>query len=487
MKRYIAEGLEGFLSNNNYPWHMPGHKRKNSIINENSIASGLVIDRALDYASLIDVTEVPGTDDLYNPEEMILASMKELTRVYNTYASYYLVNGSTGGILAAISACFCGEEVKKENSDFDIIIAGNCHKSVHNAVEILGLKACYVEPKWRVDNELQIQGSILPEDVERICKDNTSAKAMVITSPTYEGVVSDVKAISEITHKYGIALIVDEAHGAHLPFAVKWDRHNDTELNNKGIFPASAVKLGADIVVQSIHKTLTGLTQTAIMHINNEALDSAVRKYLSVYMTSSPSYVMLCSIERAISDATKADYRGFAARLEDFRNKAGSFKNLMVLEKNAILELGGFGYDNSRIVIMSKTVTGIYLQQALKRLGNIVVEMSGINYVVLISTYVDEKAAFMHLYNTLALLDKELDKEGINLGENEKVIDGTDKRYAADYKDWYNLIGTPAKDNIYAYPPGSYIIRNKEIITKEAVDKLVELNKSGIHLRGNLI
>ncbi len=474
MKRYIAEGLEQFLSNNNYPWHMPGHKRKNSIMNENHIASGLVIDRALDYASLIDVTEVPGTDDLYNPEEMILDSMKELARVYNTYASYYLVNGSTGGILAAISACFCGEEVKKESAGFDILIAGNCHKSVYNAVELLGLKACYVEPKWKVDNELQIQGSILPEDVERICTKKNGIRAMVITSPTYEGIVSDVEAISQIARDNNIILIVDEAHGAHLPFAAS---KNNMEASGK--FPVSAVTLGADIVVQSIHKTLTGLTQTAVMHVNNPKLDNAVRKYLSVYMTSSPSYIMLCSIERAISEAVSTDYKKFMSRIDEFRHRASELKNLSVLNKRDVEAFGGFSYDSSRIVIMGRSVTGTYLQEALKRIGNIIVEMVGINYVVLIATYMDEEKDFNDLLKTLEVLDEELKKVQEKDGEGNKVLE--------DYKEWYELVGTEAKDNVYAYPPGSYIIRNKEIITKDAVDKLVELNKSGIQLRGNLI
>ncbi len=495
MKRYIAEGLEQYLLKNTVPWHMPGHKRKNFISDgvggESERTLTLNIDNALDYVHSMDVTEVPGTDDLHNPEEMILASMKELARVYNTYASYYLVNGATCGIMAAISACYFNDRGEgRDNSDKlsgDIIIAGNCHKSVYNTVELLGIKVSYIKPRWKKDNHLPIQGSILPEDVERICRDNKSAKAIVITSPTYEGIVSDIKAISQIAHRYGIALIVDEAHGAHLPFAAKHDRDCDTALNKSVSFPVSAVSLGADIVVQSIHKTLTGLTQTAIIHVNNEGLDNMVRKYLSVYMTTSPSYVMLCSMERAISHATRADYVSFAARIADFRKKAGGLKNLILLENNQIQNLGGFAYDSSRIVFMSKAATGIYLQEALKRLGNIVVEMSGVNYVVLIATYMDDTEDFQHLYKTLVLLDKELEEESESANKKEDIQGEADNGEIIDYKALYALVGTVARDNVYAYPPGSYIVRAEEIITAEQIHKLIELHEAGIKLRGNLL
>ena len=127
MKRYISEGMTEYLKENPVPWHMPGHKRKKLDIESKS-----PIDQALHMAMAVDVTEVPGTDDLYNPKDMIKDSLDSLAKVYKTYASYYLVNGATGGILTAIAACFKGKGASAERKK--ILVARNCHKSVYNAV-----------------------------------------------------------------------------------------------------------------------------------------------------------------------------------------------------------------------------------------------------------------------------------------------------------------------------------------------------------------
>ncbi|MGN0436008.1 MAG: aminotransferase class I/II-fold pyridoxal phosphate-dependent enzyme, partial [Wujia sp.] len=211
MKRYIAEGLARFLEENPMAWHMPGHKRIWTGLN----SEGGPIDDALAKAICMDVTEVPGTDDLYEPTEMIAKSMQELTKVYKTYSSYYLVNGSTGGILSAIAAvaeCRAGK----------VIVAENCHKSVFNGVKLMGLEPIYLSPDLteiavEKTSRIKINSDIKAKRVEEICRTEKIA-AMIITSPTYEGVFSDVQAIANILHRYGALLIVDEAHGAHLPF-----------------------------------------------------------------------------------------------------------------------------------------------------------------------------------------------------------------------------------------------------------------------------
>lgn len=469
MDRYIIDGMEKYLNEEHHPWHMPGHKRKTISAN----IKGMV-DVAIDYAMSLDVTEVPGTDDLHHPEFMIKNSMDVLKKIYGTYASYYLINGSTTGIHTAIAACFGKRKNNEANNNtadnYDIIIASNCHKSVYNIVELLNLKPFILEIEMIQNKNIPgIYGAVSHESVEKICSTTKNVKAMVITSPTYEGIVSDIKSIKEILKKYDIALIVDEAHGAHLPFL-------------KGC-PKSAIDMGADLVVQSLHKTLPALTQTAILHVNNELLDNKIKKYLSVFMSSSPSYLLLYSMEKSIALAHDNNHDSYISALKKFREKTKELNYIEVVEKEQIVLAGAYDYDETRIVITTKNcevnIPGIYLERRINEIGNIVCEMSGIDYVVLISTFVDNEEDFNHLYDTLCIIDKEL-KQPL-----KEVYDVDMELYDKEFENkLLKMIGTKAKDNIYVYPPGSYIVTVNEIFSKEKIDLLIEYKKAGKTIRG---
>lgn len=507
MKKYICEGLADYLAKDVAPWHMPGHKRK---YNTN---------QALSLAYKMDVTEVPGTDDLHHPEDMILKSQKELARIYGTYASYYMVNGSTGGILAAVGAV-----VQQNNTNPQIIIARNCHKSVYNAVQLFNLKPIYIEPQFideithcpKMESEQKsgaqttfgmgmeeknaphICGGILPQQVKELVEENPDVVAVVITSPTYEGILSDVAGIKKVLEPYQIPLIVDEAHGAHLTFI--------DEL------PRSAVDCGGDIVVQSLHKTLPALTQTAILHVNNPLYDEAVRKYLSVFMSSSPSYVMLCSMESAVACAeeiaqSERGFNDYVRALKEFRCKFENFRNLRLLElpqwraderivgsqamvsvESQVLD----GQDISRLVIYTCNehihLTGQQLENELRNNHNIQVEMSGLDYVVLISTFADEEQDFDRLYEALKQMDGKMQDDAAELMASPMRDDVAE--FAAAHSSQESLevlkdqIGTRSKSNIYVYPPGSYIVTEGEVITAEAVNTLEQLAGAGKKIYG---
>ena len=283
--------------------------------------------------------------------------------------------------------------------------------------------------------------------------------------------VSDVEGIKKVLEPYNIPLIVDEAHGAHLPF-----------ISEVGQLPKSAVLLGADIVVQSLHKTLPALTQTAIIHVNNEGLNAKVKKYLSIFMSSSPSYIMLCSMEQAVVDAwnRKKDLQSFDEymnNLNSFRNSLKDLKNIKLLGKAD----NYYAYDETRIVLYGD-IMGETLATKLRNMGNIEIEMSGINYVVLISTYADRLEDFKHLENTIKLVDEELDlreNQFSNESNNEVLLNNQEV-----IKELKKLVGTVSVDNIYVYPPGSYIVAAGEYISQEAVDKIEELMASGKRIIG---
>ena len=230
---YLSESLQNYAQSDVYPFHMPGHKRKKILFPD-------------PYE--MDITEIDGFDNLHHAEGILKEAQERAAALYGSKRCFYLVNGSTCGLLAAISAA-AGRGDK-------VIVARNCHKAVYHALYLKELQAEYIYPA--ITNH-GIQGQITVEQVRKTLRENPDASAVILTSPTYEGIVSDVKKIAEVCHEQNIPLIVDEAHGAHLGFS--------------GGFPENAVRLGADAVIMSLHKTLPSFTQTALLHLNSTPID----------------------------------------------------------------------------------------------------------------------------------------------------------------------------------------------------------------------
>ena len=205
-QEYLDAKLERYRQKEIYPFHMPGHKRK---------------EHALMDPYSMDITEIEGFDNLHEPEGILLEGKERLAELYGAKESFFLVNGSTCGLLAAISAA-----TRRGDT---VLMARNCHKAVYHAVELSELKTEYLYPSITKEG---IQGSIHPKDVEEALKRHPKIKAVILTSPTYDGVLSDIRTIAGMVHEKNIPLIVDEAHGAHLGFSKS--------------FPASAVSEGAD-------------------------------------------------------------------------------------------------------------------------------------------------------------------------------------------------------------------------------------------------
>ncbi|HAT02359.1 MAG TPA: ornithine decarboxylase, partial [Oribacterium sp.] len=258
----LASKLRNYAAGPWYPMHMPGHKRRLSSV------PGLPVS--------LDFTEVPGTDDLHHPESILKAAMERTARTVGADRTWYLVNGSTAGNLAAVFALapYHGE----------LIVAGNCHRSVYHGLELRDVHPHFIDPV--MDPEYGIPTVIRPEDVEEAFRKYPESSGVILTSPTYEGVVSDIRSIAEICHRHGGLLFVDEAHGAHFGLVEEAD------------FPESAIRCGADLSVQSAHKTLLGLTQTAFLHCRGKRIDQeAIQRALDMFESSSPSYPLLMSLD----------------------------------------------------------------------------------------------------------------------------------------------------------------------------------------------
>ena len=287
--------LRNYADTDTYPFHMPGHKR-NMAGSENPYN--------------IDITEITGFDDLHHADGIIKEAQQRAAKLYGADRCYYLVNGSTCGILSAISAT-----TKKGDK---IIVARNCHKSVYHALYLRELQPVYVYPEV---SDYNIQGQIRKEDIQEILEQNTDIKAVIITSPTYDGVVSDIAEIAKLVHAYNIPLIVDEAHGAHFGL--------DESM------PQNAINLGADCVIVSIHKTLPAFTQTALLLVNEGKADcQKIEEFLDIYETSSPSYILMAGIEKCIRVMTENSKELFA-RLN--QNLDGFYKKMQALQKLHVL------------------------------------------------------------------------------------------------------------------------------------------------------
>ena len=283
------------------PLHMPGHKRRVWP------AAGL-------GCAAWDMTEIDGADDLHEADGILADAMRRTAALYGSRRCWYLVGGSTVGLLAGVRALApFGSE---------ILVARNCHKAVYHAVELGQLRAHYLLPP--IDPAFGVYGSVQPADVQAALEQHKNIRCVVITSPTYEGVVSDVATIAGICHARGVPLLVDEAHGAHyLPFA--------EPLGWQG----GAVAAGADVVVQSAHKTLPSLTQTAFLQVNGTLADDAeIERQLDVFETSSPSYPLLVSLDGCtawLQGQGRAAFAAWRKQLNDFDDAVRDLRHTPIL------------------------------------------------------------------------------------------------------------------------------------------------------------
>ena len=299
----LYKKLESYGQSDYYPFHMPGHKR-----NRASSADDFLFER--------DITEISGFDNLHHAEGILKEAQEYAAQIYGTKKCFFSVNGSTAALLAAVSASV--------NKGGKILVARNCHKAVYHALYLRELQPVYIYP--HEDQRLGINGGISPERVERYLEENTDVQAFLLTSPTYDGVVSDIKTIAEVVHRHKIPLIVDEAHGAHLHYSK--------------YFRCSAADLGADIVIQSFHKTLPSMTQTAVLHICSDMADvEKIKRFMGIYQTSSPSYILMASMD-ACMDKLRKDgqqmFREFTFNLEKARQRLSKCEKIKLIEGSMI-------------------------------------------------------------------------------------------------------------------------------------------------------
>jgi len=313
----MIEELDRLAGSDIYPFHMPGHKRQRT-------------DTWLDEAYLHDITEIDGFDDLQDPKDLIAYIERGLAEYYGADRAFLSVNGSTCGNLAAITALV-------PHGDCFMMDRG-AHRSVYNASILGDFSVTFLERQVIEENGLAscISPGEVDERLSGIIKKGDLPKAVLITSPTYDGFITDIDSIADMLHDHGIPLILDSAHGAHLPAYKK-----------------------ADVAVVSLHKTLPAMTQVSAILVNGPLADpERIKRYINIFQTTSPSYILMSSAEKCLGIMKERGIglkRSLEERLDRTYSLNGSLMNLYLTGPEVTGRYGIYDFDRSKINIMDRT------------------------------------------------------------------------------------------------------------------------------------
>ncbi|MCM1568580.1 MAG: aminotransferase class I/II-fold pyridoxal phosphate-dependent enzyme [Roseburia sp.] len=463
----LYDKLAAYGESDYYPCHMPGHKRR-------------LKGRLPEELIKADITEIEGFDNLHEPKELIKELQEKAARMYGAEESFFLINGSTAGILSAISAAlpFGGH----------ILMARNSHKSAYHAAYLRQLKISYLYPR-QLDGYFVCDG-ISPKQVREALEQDMpepGTGAVFIVSPTYEGRIANVQEIARVVHEKGLILMVDEAHGAHLGLA-------------EG-FPMNSNQAGADIVIHSIHKTLPALTQTALLHVNGDRVDrERLRRFLHIYQSSSPSYLLMASIDNAldlIEREGKSLFRQFYVHYAEMLERLSECRRLRFLPWDAEhQDIGKLVIDTARAGISGRKLYELLLDNY-----HIQLEMASQNYCLAMFTVGDTREGYSRMTEALLEIDRELalcdglsqgkmGRECASLPEGHRFDTAIPLARAWDM-DWEYVpleeaAGRHVAEFVNLYPPGIPLLVPGELFTEEFYQKVCRYLEEGLSVQGVL-
>lgn len=429
----LIKKIDEYLNENTYPFHMPGHKRTKLL--KNDLAYGR------------DFTEIEGLDNLNDPKEIFVEMEKAIAKNYQVKDAIISTNGSTNGILAAIRS------LSKNNNN--LLIQRSSHKAVYNAALINKCKVEYIDI---ITDEVSAVAGIDYNILENKLK-SKSHGAVVVTSPSYEGYILDLEKIYGICQKYETKLFVDLAHGSHLYL-------NDLYKNC------------FDLAVTSFHKNLSALTPSAALLVNDESLIGSLRENMAIFQSSSPSYLILQSIDEMIENFDK-----FYGMMDNLNKNLDELYDLDL--KNLKL-INHKDKDRSKILISCKNtnISGVELQEILRK-NKIEIEMAYPSYALLIASIFDSKEAFVYLKEALMKIDKALLKADNSYKFTYPKPIKKYELFEAYEKEKSKMKLNRALNHIsgefvYAYPPGIPIITPGEILDKNILASLNFMKSKGL-------
>ncbi|MFN3966110.1 MAG: aminotransferase class I/II-fold pyridoxal phosphate-dependent enzyme [Endomicrobiia bacterium] len=447
-------------------FHTPGHKNGRSIDKKLRSFTG----RNVYY---FDVTVFPEVDSLHDPTSCIKKAQELMARAYGVQHSFFLVNGSSSGNIAMfLSACNPGDSV---------ILSRSCHKSALAGIILSGVWPIWLQPK--IDQNLDIIFDSSPNQIEEALEKFPEAKAVFITSPTYNGITTDLVKIAEICHKKGKILLVDEAHGPHLKF------HKD--------LPISAVEAGADLCVHSVHKILSALSQGSVLHFNSELVDlNRTKKVVSMLQTTSPNYLILASIDLARKQVVESGEKmldKIISLAEYARKNINHMKNFFCFTRKEIKALG-YDLDVTKLTInVTRTgFTGYHIEDVLAKEYNIQVDCADIFNLIAIMGIGSDRSDITALLEALDEMDEKPSGEettwALNLPSltTEMVLMPRDVFFSYKTKrvPLKKAAGQISAQTLTPYPPGIPVLIPGERITKEICEYLIDLSEKDIRISG---
>jgi lysine decarboxylase len=380
--------------------------------------------------------------------------------------SYLLINGTSGGLIAAILASVA--------PDKKLIMARNCHKAVFNALTLGNIQPVYAYPEQVAGQE--IAGPISVREIQRLLAENPKAEAVILPSPNYYGICSDIKAIADVVHEAGTVLIVDQAHGAHLHFFHKYGA-------GEGM-PLSAESSGADIVVNSTHKTLASFTQSAILNLNSTRVDRYhLEDKLQAIQSTSPSYLLMASLDinaEILETHGKALVEEWKANLDDFYRLATGIPGLSIMNAPN-LDRTKINLDMSRLGISGSALERLMNERGIfpeLYAGNLLMCMTGIGNT---REHMDRLLkALLEIAETSAeekIANRQSDVMGQPILPAQAEFIGVPK--AKHYISLAEAADKICAGSVIPYPPGIPLICPGEAFTAEIVQYIQSLRKTG--------
>ena len=462
----IIKALDNIAKEELVSFHVPGHKN-GRLLNKMSINEKL---------GYYDTTEIDGTDNLHAAEGAIKEAQDTAASFYGALESFYLVNGTTAGNIAMMYGAFKpGDKV---------LICRDAHKSVFTGAILSQINPIYVAPQ--IDKELGVSLGLTEDQVKEAFDKEPDIKGMIMTYPSYHGICSQIEKIEKIVHGKGALLLVDAAHGAH--------------LNLSESLPICAVTAKADIVVHSTHKSLPSFTQSSILHYCSRRVSlERLKMALAMFQSSSPSYLLMASLENAVSVAKKDGHEYMDTLLltiDTFSRKIEEKTVFKVLKSDMLADR--YTLDPTKITLLTNGsgMSGGALEDCLRKDFGIQCEYGTDSAVLFITSIATAKEDMECLLNALVDISQEIqdtsDKEHKNqLSYDFEAfdLDVLVQPYQATYMDKESMnlrdaVGHIAGDFIVPYPPGVPIVVPGEVISEQVVNFIEEGIRKGYNING---
>ncbi|MBO8158960.1 aminotransferase class I/II-fold pyridoxal phosphate-dependent enzyme [Thermosyntropha sp.] len=463
-KTPLFDAVKKYVEDKVIQFHVPGHKQGRGLPE---------LAEYIGYRALqMDANGMEDLDYINNPTGVIAEAEKLCAEAFGAEHAFFLVNGTTSGVQAMImSACSPGDK---------IIIPRNAHKSVIGGIILSGAVPVYVQPE--INTRLGIAMGVSVETIKKAIQEHPDSKAVFVINPTYYGVVSDLKSIVNIAHAYGMAVLVDEAHGAHMYF------HDD--------LPLTAMEAGADMSAASMHKTAGSMTQSSVLLLNSKTImPSTVRQVLNLTYTSSGSYLLMCSLDVARKQLATRGRELLTHTLElarETRYQLNRIDEVYAFGKELKGTPGCFDFDETKlgINIVGLGYTGYQMETKLRREYNIQIELADLYNILAIMSIADRpedlKALTKALRNIADKCSKNILKNSTRIPHNPEMVVPPREAFYSTKKviKLEDAVGEIAGENIMAYPPGIPVVCMGERITADIVEYLKVLKNENCELQG---